>query len=177
MNEKDIEAWLESDFQEAQANKKTEATERLEEARTRRSRQEAESIAQESHDRRQRAQRIQNVVLTTTNHIEAHQVVKYIGIESVEYIVGTGFFSGLGADVADFFGARASLYEQKLAEGKSKAMDMLKHRAAEQGANAVIGVDIDYNVLSGDVLCLVVNGTMVKVKRRDELPQQTSEES
>lgn len=103
------------------------------------------------------------VVMTTTQHIEGHYVRNYLGIESVEYVIGTGVFSEVSSGVADFFGQRSTQFEGKLQQAKKTAMDALKMLAAEKGANAVIGVDIDYTEFSGNRVALIVNGTLVRV--------------
>lgn len=113
--------------------------------------------------RQELAQRAAGVVMTTTQHIEGHYVRNYLGIESVEYVIGTGVFSEVSSGVADFFGQRSTQFEGKLQQAKKTAMDALKMLAAEKGANAVIGVDIDYTEFSGNRVALIVNGTLVRV--------------
>jgi uncharacterized protein YbjQ (UPF0145 family) len=111
------------------------------------------------------AERAANVLVTTTPTIEGHRIVSYLGIESVEIVIGTGFFSELTGDISDFFGVRSKAFEGKLQEAKKAAFDLLKTRAEQKGANAVVGVDLDYTEFTGNRIGLIVNGTMVRAVR------------
>lgn len=123
------------------------------------------SIIAEEH--RQRTEKLKEaakrILVTTTPRVDGYYVAKYIGIESVEFVIGTGMFSEISGSIADFFGSRSSAFENKLQEAKRYAMDALKCIAAEQGANAVIGIDLDYSEFSGNRVALVINGTLVKL--------------
>jgi uncharacterized protein YbjQ (UPF0145 family) len=116
---------------------------------------------------RQRIERVKQaakqVIVTTTPKVDGYYVAKYLGIESVEFVIGTGVFSEVSGSIADFFGARSSAFEKKLQVAKKHAMDALKFIAAEQGANAVVGVDLDYSEFSGNRIALIINGTLVKL--------------
>jgi uncharacterized protein YbjQ (UPF0145 family)/DNA-directed RNA polymerase subunit RPC12/RpoP len=105
----------------------------------------------------------ESVIVTTTPSIDGHRVTNYLGIESVEIVIGTGFFSELSGDVSDFFGQRSKGFEGKLQEAKRVAFNILKTRAAGKGANAVIGIDLDYTEFSGNRIGLILNGTLVRV--------------
>ena len=104
-----------------------------------------------------------SVILTTTHQIDGYVVKQYLGIESVEFVIGTGAFSEISSSFADFFGQRSSAFEDKLQTAKKHAMNALKYVAAEKGANAVIGVDLDYSEFSGNRVALIINGTLVKI--------------
>jgi uncharacterized protein YbjQ (UPF0145 family) len=104
------------------------------------------------------------VVLSSTSGLDGFRVKRYIGIESVEFVIGTGAFSEISASIADFFGARSSAFEKKLQAAKKHAMNALRFIAAEQGANAVIGVDLDYAEFTGNRVALIINGTLVEVE-------------
>lgn len=106
---------------------------------------------------------VDKIIITTTSNIDGYEVTKYIDIESVEIVVGTGVFSELGGDIADFFGARSSAFEQKLQKGKKTALDMLRYKAFEKGGNAVIAIDLDYTEFSGNRIGLIANGTIVEL--------------
>ena len=103
------------------------------------------------------------VIVTTTPSVDGTRVVAYLGIESVEYVIGTGPVAEFTTGIADIFGARSTAFEKKLQAAKVQAMDALKIRAAEKGANAVIGVDLDFTEFSGNRVALVLNGTLVKL--------------
>jgi uncharacterized protein YbjQ (UPF0145 family) len=108
------------------------------------------------------AQRAERILVTTTPSIEGHRIVAYLGIESVEIVIGTGFFSELTGDISDFLGQRSRAFENKLSDAKRIAFDRLKTRAVEKNANAVIGIDLDYTEFSGNRVGLIVNGTLVR---------------
>ena len=103
------------------------------------------------------------VIVTTTPSVDGTKVIAYLGIESVEYVIGTGPVAEFTTGIADIFGARSTAFEKKLQTAKVQAMNALKFRAAEKGANAVIGVDLDFTEFSGNRVALVLNGTLVKL--------------
>ncbi len=105
-----------------------------------------------------------HVILTTTNSIEGHRITRYLGIESVEIVIGTGIVSEFTSAITDIFGERATAFERKLAEAKRACMEKLQAIAAERGANAVVGVDIDYTEFANNRIGVVVNGTLVAVE-------------
>lgn len=116
---------------------------------------------------------ILKVIVTTTNNIEGYEVIEYLGIESIEYVIGTGPFSEFTTGIEDLFGQRSSAFQNKLKTAKKECFEALKFIAADKGANAVIGIDLDYTEFSGNRVALIVNGTLVKiVKRGRNLIQQ-----
>ncbi len=104
------------------------------------------------------------IQMTTTVGIDGYKVKRYIDIESVEIVIGTGIFSEFGGEISDFFGARSTAFERKLQKAKQTAFQKLKFKAFEKGGNAVIGVDIDYTEFSGNRVGLIVNGTIVAIE-------------
>jgi uncharacterized protein YbjQ (UPF0145 family) len=123
----------------------------------------AESSRAEQEELLRKAEK---VIVTTTHHIEGHYVAQYLGIESVEYVIGTALLSEFLSDVSDLLGARSRPFEQKLQKAKQEAMLSLKLLALQKGANAVIGIDLDYTEFSGNRVALILNGTLVLVKPR-----------
>jgi uncharacterized protein YbjQ (UPF0145 family) len=124
---------------------------------------EKREVGREEQRRRQEiAKRAEKILLTTTPSIDGHQIVAYLGIESVEIVIGTGFLSELSGEISAFLGQRSTKFEAKLAEAKQVAFDLLKTRAAEKGSNAVVGIDLDYTEFSGNRVALIVNGTLVR---------------
>ncbi len=122
---------------------------------------------------------ISKIIITTTNNIDGYVVSQYVDIESVEIVIGTGMFSEFGGEIADFFGARSTAFEQKLQKAKILAFKRLKYLAYEKGANAVIGVDLDYTEFTGNRIGLIANGTLVKVvfvsqKTSPDIPPPTA---
>lgn len=105
-----------------------------------------------------------NIQMTTTVSIDGYRVKRYIDIESVEIVIGTGIFSEFGGEISDFFGARSTAFEKKLQKAKKTAFKKLKYKAFEKGGNAIIGIDIDYTEFSGNRIGLIVNGTIVEIE-------------
>ena len=105
------------------------------------------------------------MIVTTTSHIEGRPVTQYLGIVTGEVIVGANIFSDLFASVRDIVGGRSGAYEGALRSARTQAFAELEAEAAELGASAVIGVDIDYEVLgkAGSMLMVTASGTAVKL--------------
>ncbi|MDR2122703.1 MAG: YbjQ family protein [Flavobacteriaceae bacterium] len=103
------------------------------------------------------------MILTTTNSIEGHPVKEYKGIITGETIIGANFIKDIKASITDFFGGRSKSYEKVLIEAKETALKELEERAVQIGANAVIGIDIDYETLGagGSMLMVSVSGTAI----------------
>lgn len=120
---------------------------------------EKEKLAEE----RIRLKKIDNIPLTTTMNIDGYKVKKYIDIESVEVVIGTGIISEVVSDFSDAFGMRSTPFESKLAQAKAHALKRLKYIASSKGGDAVIGVDIDYTEFSGNKIGVIVSGTIVKL--------------
>jgi uncharacterized protein YbjQ (UPF0145 family) len=106
---------------------------------------------------------IAGVLISTTPSLDGYRVKAYLGVESVEVVLGTGPFSEFDADFADFFGTRATEFEKKLQRAKHATLDKLRLVAARQGANAVIGVDLDYTEFTGNRIGVIASGTLVHV--------------
>lgn len=106
------------------------------------------------------------MVVTTTNAVEGKKVVEYKDIVFGEVITGINIFKDIGAGLRNMFGGRSQGYEDELCNARNEALEELKQRAASLGANAVIGVDIDYEVLGADngMLMVTASGTAVTVE-------------
>ena len=83
------------------------------------------------------------MIVTTTHHVEGHEVTEYLGIVSGECVYGANVFRDLFASIRDLVGARTGGYEKVLREGRNTALDDLWQEAQHVGADAVIGVDLD----------------------------------
>ncbi len=105
------------------------------------------------------------MISTTTNAIEGRPVQQYLGIVTGEVIVGANIFRDLFASVRDIVGGRSGSYEDVLARARKQALEEMEAQAAALGGNAVIGVDIDYEVLgaNGSMLMVSCSGTAVVV--------------
>ena len=89
------------------------------------------------------------MLITTTPIIEGKRIVKYYGIVSGETIIGANVFRDLFASIRDIVGGRSGAYEEVLRKAKDTALQEMQAQAAQLGANAVIGVDLDYETVGG----------------------------
>ena len=105
------------------------------------------------------------IVSTTTAVVEGKPVRDYLGIVTGEVIVGANLFRDLFASITDIVGGRSGKYEEVLARARRDALGEMQEQARQLGGNAVIGVDIDYEVLgqNGSMLMVSVSGTAVKI--------------
>jgi uncharacterized protein YbjQ (UPF0145 family) len=103
------------------------------------------------------------VVVTTTPNIEGKKITSYRGIVTGEAIMGANIFKDIFAGIRDIVGGRSATYERELRRAREMAMEEIKLAAAEMGANAVVGVDIDYETVGGNasMLMVTVSGTAV----------------
>ena len=105
----------------------------------------------------------ENQIVTTTPTIEGKQIVEYKGIVFGEATFGSGIGTELKGLAAAFTGKRTGGYEKKLLEARHTALEQMQSQAAELGANAVVGVDVDYEFID-NVLMISASGTAVIVK-------------
>lgn len=105
------------------------------------------------------------MILTTTTVVEGKPVQHYLGIVTGEVIVGANIFKDLFAGIRDIVGGRAGAYESTLRDARKEAFAEIEAEAQAKGANAVIGIDIDYEVIGkeGSMLMVTVSGTAVRV--------------
>lgn len=107
-----------------------------------------------------------NIILTTTNNIEGKRVVEYKDIIFGEVVSGVDFIKDFAAGITNIFGGRSGSYENELIDARLSALNELKQRANRIGANAVIGVKVDYETLGqgGNMLMVTASGTAVVVE-------------
>ena len=105
------------------------------------------------------------MILTTTPTIEGRKIVEYKGVVFGEVIVGVNIIKDFAATLRDFFGGRSNTYEKELIAARDTAMNELKARAMAVGADAVVGIDIDYEVLgqNSGMMMVTASGTAVKL--------------
>lgn len=105
------------------------------------------------------------MLLSTTPTIEGHPVREYKGVVTGETIIGANAIKDFLAGLTDFFGGRSSSYEKVLIQAKDTAMKEMMQRAEQMGANAIIGIDIDYETVgqSGSMLMVSTSGTAVVI--------------
>ena len=104
------------------------------------------------------------MVLTTTHSVEGRKVIRYLGIVTGDAIMGANIFKDLFAGVRDIVGGRAGAYEKQLIRAKEMALSEMKERAEQLGANAIVGVNLDYETLKGTMLMASASGTAVVVE-------------
>jgi uncharacterized protein YbjQ (UPF0145 family) len=105
------------------------------------------------------------MILSTTPSIEGRPITRYHGVVTGEAILGANMFRDLFAGIRDIVGGRSGAYEKELRNAREIAFDELREAAAELGANAVVGIDLDYEVVGekGGMLMVSVSGTAVSV--------------
>ena len=107
------------------------------------------------------------MIITTTNNVPGMEIVEYKGFATGEVVAGINFIKDLGAGIRNLFGGRVQGYEDEIIQARTEALKELEARAAEMGANAVIGVRIDFDGLGSDgnnMLLVTVTGTAVVVR-------------
>ena len=105
------------------------------------------------------------MIITTTPSVEGRQIMEYKGIVFGEVVAGVNFVRDIAATFTNFLGGRSGSYEEELVTARQNALREMEQRAAAMGANAVVGVDIDYEVLGADngMLMVTARGTAVVV--------------
>lgn len=106
------------------------------------------------------------MIITTTPSIEGKRITEYKGVVFGEVITGVNFIKDFAAGLTNFFGGRSGSYEGELIQAREDALKELEKRAEMLGGNAIVGVDIDYEVLgqAGNMLMVTASGTAVKVE-------------
>jgi uncharacterized protein YbjQ (UPF0145 family) len=104
------------------------------------------------------------MLITTTPQVEGQKIKAYLGLVSGEAIMGADIFKDLFAGIRNIVGGRAAAYEQELRRAKEIALEEMSDNAKTLGANAIVGVDLDYETLGqgGNMLMVSASGTAVK---------------
>lgn len=105
------------------------------------------------------------MIVTTTPSVEGRRITEYKGVVFGEVIAGVNFVKDFVAGLSNFFGGRSGTYEEELINARQQAIDEMEQRAAQLGADAVVGLDIDYEVLGADngMLMVTASGTAVRL--------------
>jgi uncharacterized protein YbjQ (UPF0145 family) len=103
------------------------------------------------------------MILTTTNTLDGKKITEYLGIVTGEAIIGANLFRDIFASITDIVGGRSGAYEKVLKDAKDDALAELQEKAMRMGANAVIGIDLDYETIGNSMLMVSASGTAVKV--------------
>lgn len=106
------------------------------------------------------------MIVTTTPNIEGRRITKYCGVVAGEAILGANMFKDLFAGIRDLVGGRSGTYERELQRAREMAMQEMEERARTMGANAIVGIDLDYEVLGKEngMLMVSASGTAVVVE-------------
>jgi uncharacterized protein YbjQ (UPF0145 family) len=106
------------------------------------------------------------VLLTTTPTVQGREIAEYVGIVTGEAILGANLFADFFANIRDIVGGRSAAYEKELARARSTALAEMEEQARERGADAVVGVDLDYEVIGerGSMLMVTASGTAVRLR-------------
>lgn len=105
------------------------------------------------------------MILTTTPSVEGHTITEYKGVVFGEVISGVNVLRDFAASIRNIVGGRSGSYEEELITARTQAMNEMSERAAQLGADAVVGIDIDYEVLgeNNGMLMVTASGTAVKL--------------
>ncbi|MEL6509098.1 MAG: heavy metal-binding domain-containing protein [Pseudomonadota bacterium] len=103
------------------------------------------------------------MIVTTTNSVEGRPIQSYHGVVVGEAIMGANVVRDVFAPITDIVGGRSGVYESKLQDARDTALAELEDRAREKGANAVVGVDLDYEVVGNSMLMVSASGTAVTI--------------
>lgn len=108
------------------------------------------------------------MIITTTPSVDGTKISQYLGIVCGEVISGVNFVKDFAAGLTNIFGGRSGSYEEELVGAREQALKELEERAEDLGANAVVGVDVDYEVLgqSGNMLMVSASGTAVILEEK-----------
>ena len=104
------------------------------------------------------------MISTTTPSVEGHTISDYHGIVVGEAILGANVFRDIFAGITDILGGRSGAYEQELGKARRVAIEEMEEHARDKGANAVVGVDLDYEVIN-NMLMVSASGTAVTIQR------------
>jgi uncharacterized protein YbjQ (UPF0145 family) len=102
------------------------------------------------------------MIISTTPTIQGKEIREYLGIVTGEAIMGANIVKDIFASITDIVGGRSAAYEKELTRAREIALQEMKERAAELGANAIVGVDLDYETVREGMLMVTVSGTAVK---------------
>jgi uncharacterized protein YbjQ (UPF0145 family) len=102
------------------------------------------------------------MIITTTPTIQGREIREYLGIVTGEAIMGANIVKDLFASITDIVGGRSAAYESELGRAREIALKEMADRAADLGANAIVGVDMDYETVREGMLMVTVSGTAVK---------------
>lgn len=105
------------------------------------------------------------MIMTTTANIEGSRIIRYHGIVTGEAILGANVFRDFFASIRDIVGGRSGAYENVLRDGRNTAFSEMMQQAQSLGANAIVGIDVDYETVGQSMLMVSVSGTAVSIEQ------------
>ena len=111
---------------------------------------------------------ILSYIVTTTPNLEGYKIEEYLGIVADQCVLGTGYFSGLDASIADLTGSESSAYSQKLDIARQAAQIRAVKKAMKLGGNAIVGANLEFSVFPNAMIGIIFKGTAVKVRKLEE---------
>jgi uncharacterized protein YbjQ (UPF0145 family) len=103
------------------------------------------------------------MIVTTTPNIEGQEIQEYLGLVTGEAILGAHIGRDILASITDIVGGRSAAYEEEVRKARVIAMEEMTSEASAKGGNAVVGVDVDYEVIRQGMLMVSISGTAVKI--------------
>ena len=116
----------------------------------------------------QKNEAINNIMITSGYNFENYRIMRYCDYISAETVFGMGMFKALLASVSSVTGVESESFQLKIKEAKEKAIYEIKKNATELGANAIIGIDIEFSMISGEMVIIIASGTAVIIEEKKE---------
>jgi uncharacterized protein YbjQ (UPF0145 family) len=104
------------------------------------------------------------MIVTTTDNVEGREIDAYLGVVSGECVYGANFVRDWFASIRDIVGGRSGSYEKVLRDGKEAAIEDMMEAARKLGADAIVGIDLDYESVGDTMLMVSANGTAVRLR-------------
>jgi len=117
------------------------------------------------------------MIITTTPNIEGSRIAEYLGLVNGETIMGANIFADIFAGIRNVIGGRSGAYEKELRKAKEIAIKEMEQEAVQLGADAIVGVDLDYETITSDqgsMLMVIASGTAIKLESTDRVSSSRS---
>lgn len=103
------------------------------------------------------------MIVTTTPSVAGREVTEYLGVVCAQSVMGVNAFKDVSAGMRNIFGGRSKSYENELSSGVASVLDEMERQASDLGADAVLGVDLDYETVGSNMLMVSASGTAVRM--------------
>ena len=108
---------------------------------------------------------VNSIMVTSGYNFEGYRIIKYCDYISAETVFGMGMFKSLLASISSVVGAESEAFNNKIKEAKARAVYEIRKNALELGANAIIGIDIDFSMIAGEMVVIIASGTAVVIEK------------